>query len=80
MCIADADCQAHLKDQVREVLAQVESLDLLTELEETRALILPYIEADPRKEAGMDYTNWYQNVLKEWIIGRSAELEEMWGL
>jgi spore coat protein CotH len=80
LCVADTDCQAHLKDQVREVISQVESLDLMTQLEETRAMILPYVEADPRKEAGMDYTIWYQNVLREWIMVRNAELEEMWGL
>ena len=80
VCVADADCQAHLRDQLRAVNDVVEELDLVRVLQDTREMIWPYIEADPRKEAGLDYTNWYQNVLTEWFMERSAEIESMWEL
>ena len=69
-----------MKVQIAAVNAVVETLDLTTRMQEINDLIWPYIEADPRKEAGMDYTVYYQNVIADWILGRSAELESMWGL
>ena len=69
-----------MKDQLRQVIETVESLDMIQILEDTHDLILPYVEADPRKEAGMDYTVWYQNVLREWIQLRAGEMESFWRL
>lgn len=80
LCVADADCQAHMKDQLRSVIETVESMEMDRILEETHDLILPYVEADPRKEAGMDYTIWYQNVLREWIQTRAGEIESFCSL
>ncbi len=79
-CIASSDCREDLKDQVVAVNEAVEDLDLSSQIEEINTLIWTYIQADPRREAGMDYTLYYQDVLRQWVDTRSQDLESMWGL
>jgi hypothetical protein len=79
-CVASPACREALQEQIIAVNEAVEDLDLSSQIEEINTLIWPYIQADPRKEAGMDYTQYYQDVLKLWVETRSQELESMWGL
>ena len=79
-CYADATCRQLFFEAVTEVCATVAALDLTAEIDRAAELLLPYIQADPRKEVSTETALYYQDHLRGWVTRRSGILAGTYGV
>ncbi|MFT5585187.1 MAG: spore coat protein CotH [Cognaticolwellia sp.] len=74
-CIEVEECKADYTAAVWELQALSEELDQGAYAREVRAQISDLVENDPHRPYGMDYVNYYQSAMIEFIDDRSEDLE-----
>ena len=79
-CKADPACHTHFLQTLGQVQSAVEAAQLGPQLDEITDLILPYVDADPRKELSLETALAAQADLHTWIQTRSATLAATSGL
>ncbi len=77
-CMADEACREGWRETSAEVGAAADSLGLEEDLDAVYDLILPYVEADPRREISMPGVNSAREYARAWILGRTAAVAAFW--
>jgi hypothetical protein len=74
-CLAEKDCEDAFVARVKEAKQRLESLDLAAEADVIHAQIGDLVEADPRKEYGMDTWEGKFGALTSWIAARPGQID-----
>ena len=74
-CLEVASCKADYIAAVWELQALSEEIDQVGYAEEVENQIRTLVENDPHRPYGMDYVNYYQGAMIEFIDNREADLE-----
>jgi spore coat protein CotH len=79
-CRRSEECIALWAEKVAELLDTIDSEAYMVLAQEHAALLQPYVEADPRRECGLDSVAWYQGYLQTWFTNRENTMTVRWGL
>jgi len=79
-CLSHADCKADWRETVAEVLDLIDGMVLQERADQIWDLIQAEVKADPRRECSFDSVIYERNQVDQWILWRSAEVREHWGL
>ncbi len=78
LCVADPECKADYLQLLDSSCDTLDALDLGLELEATLAAIEPYIDDDPRRECSDSYVDYYQGLLRSWLLTASDNARGTW--
>lgn len=79
-CLDSTSCVSSLKQRVREVIDIADELDVVERFDEIQKQIKSYVSADRHRPYGLDYVNYYQDVMRQMLVDREAELTRQLGL
>lgn len=79
-CKRSTACWSAYKDQMRAVLAVFESGNIVNLAQTWHAQVDPYVVADPKREATLDYYHSESTNLIDWLTGRPAKVRAQLGL
>ena len=79
-CKQEMGCKQRIYDEVAAVCAELDVDALTALLDETAALISPFVVQDPRKELSPEAVQEGQDAVRDWLAGRCAALERWDGL
>jgi spore coat protein CotH len=73
-CQANPDCNARFADVMESTLDAVDNAGLEALMDETYALVRPYVDADPRNNINERNLDSKIETMREWIQGRSTKV------
>jgi hypothetical protein len=79
-CWQNNDCLQAQKDAVGDLIAHLETVDLIGYFETINALTLDAALADPRRECGSSSIAPERSYIRSWILNRNDQIASEWGL
>jgi hypothetical protein len=79
-CRRSERCQALWAEKAAELRDTIDSEAYMVLAEEHAALLEPSVEADPRRECGLDSVAWYQGQVLRWFTEREGFMTDRWEL
>lgn len=80
LCRQDGGCRSTWRRVAGETCELADSLDLSAEIDTVTALINDHISEDPRKEYSLESCLYYQDLLRTYVLERSAAVRSFWSL
>jgi hypothetical protein len=79
-CFLDMQCEQEYRLAADQACDMIDGAGLAAVLDDTGQLINDYVADDPRIECDPSYVQYYQDLLRDWVTVRSAEVHVDWGL
>lgn len=76
-CMEVVECKFEYQRSLYKVHKTVKSLDLVTMINNLESVLAPYVQADPRKEYWHEEGYWARQSTRDFIYGRSAQVDSM---